>query len=331
MKGYYCLILLFLLGCTGENRKGVEYVNATYRLLDDEIVTTMPGTLRISGDFLVWEDPFSRDYFVHVHEKNTGKTVGTMGKVGEGPQEFVTGGVNGASIDNRLHALDINGKTEGFLSIDSLVQGKESFVPLTDQEKESRPAMPEFAKDLYISKTEDGAEHYFKAKLNGQDIDFGNYPIPQARQHIGGEMAYNQSRKVFAYTSYRFPYLALYKNDGNSFSLAWEYKSDGNEYEVDNGQIIFDRKVGGIFGVCMSKDYIIGLQRDRAKDATDESTVGRDASKCPHTVFLYDYDGNLVKIVDLGIPVMRIAAEEKNNTLYAIGVNPDFVLMKYDL
>ena len=48
-------------------------------------------------------------------------------------------------------------------------------------------------------------------------------------------------------------------------------------------------------------------------------------------IFLYDYDGNLVKIVDLGIPVMRIASEEQSNTLYAIGVNPDFVLVKYEL
>lgn len=51
----------------------------------------------------------------------------------------------------------------------------------------------------------------------------------------------------------------------------------------------------------------------------------------PVPFFLYDYEGNLVKIVDLEIPVMRIAAEEKDNTLYAIGVNPDFILVKYDL
>lgn len=51
----------------------------------------------------------------------------------------------------------------------------------------------------------------------------------------------------------------------------------------------------------------------------------------PSYCFLYDYDGNLVKIVDLGIPVMRIASEEQSNTLYAIGVNPDFVLVKYEL
>ena len=128
-----------------------------------------------------------------------------------------------------------------------------------------------------------------------------------------------------------FPYLALYQQGEDEFSFVWEWRTDGDEYEIRNNEVIFDRRVKGVRGLCMSKDFIITLQRDRRKDDTDESTVGRDASKCPRTVFLYDYDGNLVKIVDLGIPVMRIASEEQSNTLYAIGVNPDFVLVKYEL
>ena len=46
---------------------------------------------------------------------------------------------------------------------------------------------------------------------------------------------------------------------------------------------------------------------------------------------VYDYNGKLLKIVDLGMPVMRIAADGRSNALYAIGVNSDFVLAKYDL
>lgn len=99
---YYLLIFFFLYGCANEKKLNVEYVSATYELLDDEIATTMPGTLRVAGDFLVWEDPFARDYFVHVHEKETGRKVGVMGKVGEGPREFITGGINGSCIDNRF-------------------------------------------------------------------------------------------------------------------------------------------------------------------------------------------------------------------------------------
>ena len=81
----------------------------------------------------------------------------------------------------------------------------------------------------------------------------------------------------------------------------------------------------------MSKDYIIALQRDYTVDDMDERKVGRDVSKCPRTVFLYDYDGNLRKIVDLGIPVMRIAADHRSNVLYAIGADPEYLLVKFEL
>ena len=182
---YYLLILFFLYGCANEKKQNVEYVSATYELLDDEIATTMPGTLRVAGDFLVWEDPFARDYFVHVHEKETGRKVGVMGKVGEGPREFITGGINGSCIDNRFFAVDANGKTRGFLSLDSLSQGKDAFIPMTEEERLSRPAMAEYAKNVYIGIADVGAEHCFETLLHGQTSSFGNYPIPQVKQYLG--------------------------------------------------------------------------------------------------------------------------------------------------
>lgn len=202
---------------------------------------------------------------------------------------------------------------------------------MTEEERLSRPAMTEYAKNVYIGIAEADAEHCFETLLRGRTFSFGNYPIPEVKRYLGGEKEYNISRGVFVYSCYDFPYLALYQQNEDGFSLKWEWRTDGDEYEIRNNEVIFDRRVKGIRGLCMSKDYIVTLQRDRTQDDTDESTVGRDASKRPRTVFLYDHDGNLVKIVNLGIPVMRIAADEHNNTLYAIGVNPDFVLVKYEL
>ena len=42
---YYLLIFFFLYGCANEKKLNVEYVSATYELLDDEIATTMPGRI----------------------------------------------------------------------------------------------------------------------------------------------------------------------------------------------------------------------------------------------------------------------------------------------
>ncbi len=330
MKNKCCFFIsiFFLFGCKSEN---TQYEKISYTLLDDEIVTTMPGSLIVTSDYLVWTDPFARDYFVHVHDKETGGKIGAMGKVGEGPQEFITGGINQIAIDNCFFANDANGKTKGFLSLDSLVLNRKTFVPLSDSEQLSRPVMVELMKGLFVGITNDGDSDYFRTNIKGNTSTFGRYPIPEVKQHVGGIFAYNPERDLLAFASFNFPYLVLYQKTGDTFRLLWERKSDGDEYEVADDQIIFDHTVGGIYEVCMSKDYIIALERDRDRDPMDESTVGRDVSKCPHTVFLYDYEGSLIKIVDLGIPVMRIAADCQNNVLYAIGANPDYVLVKYEL
>ena len=49
------------------------------------------------------------------------------------------------------------------------------------------------------------------------------------------------------------------------------------------------------------------------------------------TIFLaclYDYGSRLVKVADLGMPVVRIASDRRSNTLYAIGLpKRDFILL----
>lgn len=332
MNKYFTLLLLSLslFSCKKENTPVLRETMSP-QLVSDDIITTMPGRFIVTDKYLVWEDPFARDYFVHVHDKLTGEKLGMMGKVGEGPEEFISGGISNYCIDNRFRAVDANGNTEGYLSIDSLLLQKKTFIPLSEKEKKELPKMAQVEKGLFIGHTEDGSDTYFAANVHGKESKFGVYPIPEVKKHVGGYQAYDAQSGLFAYCSFKFPYLALYKRRDHIFELQWEYKPEKVDYQIREDRLVIDRKRGGIAGISLCKDYIVALQRDRENDPMDESTVGRNASKCPRTVFLYDYDSHLVKIVDLGMPIIRIAADRKSNTLYAIGVNPDYILAKYEL
>jgi hypothetical protein len=46
--------------------------------------------------------------------------------------------------------------------------------------------MAEYAKNVYIGVADAGAEHCFETLLHGQASSFGNYPIPQVKQYLGG-------------------------------------------------------------------------------------------------------------------------------------------------
>lgn len=322
----FLFLILFLASCNSEVK--TERIFLQPELLSDEIYTTMPGGFVTTDDYLVWTNPFSNDYFVHVHEFS-GKEVGVMGKHGEGPDEFVSGGIGLFSVENKLFASDANGLTRGYLSIDSLIAGKEPLIKVFEPELDQ--GMENLDKDLFLRRTENGEPDYFEVSVHGKVSGFGVYPFREIKRHFASYLAYNPVSQQLAVTAHQTPYLALYKREGDTFKLQGERFPDYKNYEIENGDIIFDDKRGGISGIALSKDYIIALQRDYQTDPMDESTVGRNAAKCSHTVFLYDYQLNLVKIVDLGMPVMRIAAKGDRNTLYAIGVNPEFALVKYEL
>lgn len=320
---------IFFLFCSCSKDKEIPRINQYSQVLNDELLTTMPGDLLLVDNYLVWSDPFSHNHFLHVHSASTGKELGVMGKVGKGPKEFVTPMINRYCVDNKIFAVDANGKTVGFLSIDSLINGQESFCEVSDTERELK--MEKMDHGMYIETTKNGSETYFRSVIDGHESFCGVYPIPKIKKHIGTYEFYDSTRGLFVVTSFRFPYLALYKRENSVFTLLWERKADQKNYIITDDDIIFDRKIKGASDVCMSKDYIITLERDREKDPVDESIVRRDISKFPHTVFLYDYTGNLLKIVDVGMPIMRIVAGSNSNTLYMIGGNPDYVLAKCEL
>lgn len=329
MKFYKISILLLLPFVACSETQEVERVEAKYELLSDDVFTRMPGNLLLADDYLVWTDPFTTDYFVHVHQVSDGKKVGMMGKQGQGPDEFITPMVSQLCYNCNVRAVDANGKTRGYLSIDSLLAGKKPLVRFVDEKENDLYKVDDVT---FVGYTEDEDPFYLKADVNGGGVKFfGDYPIEDVKHHIGGNLVYNYERNVLVYAAIEMPYLALYRKTENGFTKEWSTKANDSYYDIVNGSIRFDRKRKGIPEVCLSKDYIIGLQRDYTVDDIDERKVGRDVSKCPRTVFLYDYDGNLRKIVNLGIPVMRIAADHRSNVLYAIGADPEYVLVKFEL
>lgn len=327
---FYLFGIILLFGCHSGQEQEVVREKATAQVLHNDIMTRMPGTMVVVGDYVVWEDPFARDYFANVHEAATGKLVGKMGKVGEGPNEFITGSISAHCVGGRLFATDVNGQTRGFLSVDSLVAGKEPFQPLEATQREVRPAMTELQHDVFVARTEDGDEAYFKANIRGDESTFGVYPVKEVREHLGTTLAYDSVSGMLACASFTIPYLSLYQKGNDSFKLLWEKKTETG-YEVSRGKIVPDQSIGGIFGLSLTKDYVVSLHRDWENEPLEGPMQGRDERLLPHLVYLYDYSSRLVKVVDLGMPVVRIASDCRSNTLYALGLNPDYMLVKYEL
>ena len=183
--------------------------------------------------------------------------------------------------------------------------------------------------DLYFGFNNDEADktYPYMSYSSGVKSFFGDYPIKDKQYRLGMNYAYNLNSKTFVMACSDIKYMSAYELKGNKFELLWEIRTSHDYYEGD-GRIVLDEKKMGARGLCLTKDYIVTIERDYTTDNTDESTVGRDVDKLAKTLFVYDYNGNLLKILKCKVSFGRIAGNINTNDVYAIVPNPDFMLVK---
>ena len=55
-----CLCMAILFGCQSKQAE-VTHEKVTFEVLHNDIMTRMPGSMAVAGDYLMWYDPFARD------------------------------------------------------------------------------------------------------------------------------------------------------------------------------------------------------------------------------------------------------------------------------
>lgn len=292
----------------------------------------MPGELIFSGKYLLWTDPFHSDKFVHIIDHKTGEEVNSIIDVGEGPQEFRTPDLFLVE-KNKLFVYDSNSGKTALLSIEKAVNKENPFIEF------GKKNMSGITRGIALNNNEflffyPGKSLPFSLERSTNQTFFGKLPIESDVENgfnvFQGVVVYHLTKQKIVYATFNFPYMAVYEKCGDTFCLKKE-KLRNADYSIKNNEFFYHGEEKGVREMCLLRDYIVTLERDRTVDTTDERKVGRDFTKLPHTVFLYDYALNLKKIINLGMPVLRLASDPSTNTLYTIGVNPDFVLMKYEL
>ncbi|MGL4806787.1 MAG: hypothetical protein ACRC26_10630, partial [Bacteroidales bacterium] len=128
----------------------------------------------------------------------------------------------------------------------------------------------------------------------------------------------------------RFPSFSFYKlSKKGTFELQSEVVPSIN-YEIVNNELVFPKDMhGGGPGITATKDYIVKIERDPEQDKS--TATGGDFTKLPQTLFLYSYEGELQKIVNMKTPLLRVGGDFSDNMIYAINVDPEFKLIRINL
>jgi hypothetical protein len=324
-------ILLNVCGC--DNKKEVERLSLVPIEVANDLESMMPGQLLISDNYILWTDPFHSEKYIHILNKETGDEIGQMLSIGGGPDELISPEVS-MYHDDKILSFDFYGNKKMILSIENALQGKDYILQKQTGDYKEIFRMISLNENEFVSFTPSNSQPFlFFNEQTGYSYPFGSLPIEEEMNNYDffqGFVLWHPTRKCIVYTTFRIPYMAVYTEKDNQFAIENSYLSN-RDYQIIEGKFRYNNLEFGINELALTADYIVTIRRDRKVDQTDDIKIGRDFSKLPTTVFLYDYNLNLIKIIDLGMPLVRLAADPTENTVYVIGVKPDFILMKFDI
>jgi hypothetical protein len=329
--GAFCLVIL-LLSCTSPKKNVERVADVGYTVLTDSVFTRMPGDLLCTEHYLVWLDPMALKGFIHFLDINTGKEISVWGEVGEGPKEFSAVQVS-LSYPPFLQLFDLNKALQASMCLDSLQTVHWSqLIEWKHEALGSATRRIQLDINTFLA-LHPGATYPFTIE-NGMQIDsVGKYPLPDRVSNgydvFQGELLYNPDRKCLLYVMFSFPYVAMYKYDNKKLALQWEKQGEAN-YQVNGGTLIWEKTHKQNFhAVTLTKNYIVESKRDvKVEGDLSPQVSGRDVKALPQSLFVYDYNYVLQKIINLKFPVLRIAGSISSDELYAVVADPEFKIIK---
>ena len=133
MKRISIFLFLIALASCKSSSLDVERISLKPQILHEGLYTMLPGAMLLCDNYLIWQDGFATDTFMHVVDLRNNQEVGKMGKIGRGAEEFITPNLIG-NYGKYVVVADDNSPQYALYSIDSLLEHKNPYI--------SKPNLP---------------------------------------------------------------------------------------------------------------------------------------------------------------------------------------------
>ncbi len=328
MKYIFLLcVAVALISCNGTLSR-VDRVRLEPVMIADTLFSNFIGAMEVYGDYIILLNPFMKSGFLAIYDRYTGKELNAIGTFGKGPGEYISPHI-GNLYNDELLLYDLNAGKKASIVVDSLIGPKDNPIHLTDLPDSDIAKIIKIDSNFYVVAT-----YYNEPPLelyNGTSIigSFGKPPISGTSEFPQGLIKYHPAERLLVYAPFDNPYLACYRREtDNSFTLKWENQFIEPRYSIQNNEIHWDAEQDkGILDFSFTKSYIVCVKNELKL----REIQGRDSATSPRCLYLFDYEGKLVKIVELAAPSTRIASEINSDMVYLVSLEPDFCIVKYDL
>lgn len=344
------LFLLFALvlvtGCTSSDIvNGNDGFKAEYNLKYKkhcEVFMKQPQ-LQLANSLLVVVSFGNSDEVCQFYSVgNNVKRIGTYGRIGNGPGEFLQPlltfadgkcfGINDVNLSS-LAILEIR-KDKDTVYVDELKRlkapykpSKESFVP-----KDVR--FVKLGEKNFVSSLNAGNGCFFTLFDDSlQPIArFGDAPVKDElssyvmRSRLSGKTASNQNS--FFYATIDLPYLASYSLRDGDMVKDWEIFYKTPYYGISGGDIkyIKEKSTGPMKDIKVDDRYIYILYLDQLLSEYDYAVTEKS---CANKVFVFNHKGEKVACLNLDCRLSSIAIDSKNQKMYGVAEIPDVSLVEF--
>lgn len=329
---YFIFFVFIFLACSHKKTIKVERIsNVKYYTVTNDIYPTLPGRLLYQDGKIFWEDALNSLLFMHMYDEKTGKELYSFANKGSGPEEFnrptptllPDGGLMIKDLGSRLAIIY---KPSG----DTLKGTPTAFLGGGNW---TRIAAINDSTLVYLYP---GKEIPFKLQCKYQATHFGHRPINESCTNgyelFKGNIRYNSKRKILVYCPINFLYMATYDLSNSKIKLIRETEN-GIKHTRENGKILLSKSTPfGTRDFDMTKDYIVAVQSDKEyEEALDKQIYADKQISSTHSVFVYDYDLNLLKIYNFPFAIVRIAGDNLSNDVYLLASTPDFKIIRFKI
>lgn len=330
-KIFYITILILLLGSCKQRSHEVERVNLTPEVISDELfISRYSQLVKTSNHFYVC-DVKEKDGFIKIYNPD-GSFNQSIGKIGNGPEEFTT-------------PYMIPYKKDGILTWNKWGRFNSAISQNTENGMSLSPISIHFINDSVASLQTDLEGNFIAYNPTKKDgiitlyskegkeiASAGKLPYPQEisnkQECFSGNIMYNPYNKKLVLALNQLPYAAVYQIKNNKITFLNEQEMGKAEYNIsDNSMNIPHSGKDCLVGFCLTDDYIVSILNDPDYKEDDRSQT----SPKRNTVGVYDYNLNLIKIVNLNMPRINLAAQGNDNCFYSIVLNPEYSIVKVDL
>lgn len=330
----FLLLSVFLVSCVGHTESDPVREYAISKSVRMHVELIKPNDCILDGKYLIVHDAGAHDGYIKVVDIRKDTIVNSFLPHGQGPNDALS--ITSMSVsDGHLFVLDNMRQRLAAYSLDSIEEyGKQTFEYAQPWPESGSVLSFTTAGDRYVISRLGTVEKFSILDRDLHERGHGGSYLPSpsgtdphdnnARSLAdAGKTCVSPDRKHLVDIVFKACAISCYDIAGDSMRQEWSHLLEPYKYTSDGPYIQSEGNLG-YKSVSITDSLIYGLYCGKPREKGSWATSGS-------TIHVYDYNGTMLRKINLDEPAVRICVSGDDRTLYTLNFEVDPSVCIYQL